>query len=132
MGWNGVIFLKNFLFLCVGSLEPWMITMYEWWGRISTTVPVLVHLPGFRGLLWSWTTTVSPMERGWSGLAPNWSRSSILLCLLANALSLCSVSILHSFLGLYLDSTAGRWSRNSRPNRIIAGLKPVIGSGVLR
>ena len=98
----------------------------------STTVPVLVHLPAFLGSVWSWTVTMSPRARGGRTFAPKLSLSSILQCLLANACSLRSASSLHSLLGWYLDRTAGKWSLTSLPKRIMAGLRPVRGSGVLR
>ena len=49
LGWKGVILRRNFLFLWVGALDPWMTAM-ESWGSFSTTVPVSAHLPGYRGV----------------------------------------------------------------------------------
>ena len=46
VGENGVNFRRNLLFLIVTCLLPWIFTLYASWGRTSTTMADLFHLPG--------------------------------------------------------------------------------------
>ena len=56
-GVKGRIFLRKRRFLLDTRSEPSTCTVYAPWSKTSTTRPVVVHLPGLRGSLWSWIAT---------------------------------------------------------------------------
>ena len=116
--------------------DPSNLTRYWSWGSTSTTQPDLSHLVGW-GPHWFWTST------------RDWGFSGGRVCVWGRRESACwpnrtlSASSRARHVSCHTGDSLAQWnmlvlggigmrSRRGRPNRIIAGDMPVVGSGVLR